>query len=101
MEARYRIVTGSVTMAAADTEYEIAIPQDATEIVARLDDDSAAWRFSATAGEVAGGAGFPLLAGEDLAFDGPITAQTIYVAHDGAGAVVCHTTWSVPFRGRP
>lgn len=99
MGDRHTIVNGTVTLTSADTEYELPIPVDATEIVARLAVAST-WRWSATAGVVAAGAGFPLASGEDLAFDGAIKEQTLYIANDAAGGTL-HYSWCVPYRTRP
>ena len=73
-----------VAMASADTEYSLALPAGATEIGVRLRDTTVTWRWSFTAGQVAGGAGFAMKAGDSLSIQGPIAGATIYFAADSA-----------------
>lgn len=88
---RTTIVNGSLTITSANTEYTLAIPKDATMLKMRLADAAVAWRYSATTGQVAGGAGFPVLAGEKAEVDVRFHEQDLYVAAASAAQTLRYT----------
>lgn len=91
---RKTIVYGTLDLGAvADVEVAWEIPADASEILARLS-TAATWRFATTSGVVAvANGGFPLASNESLSFEGPTKAQTLYLAHDNAGAETLHFSY--------
>lgn len=74
-----------VSMAVANTEYSMVIPDGARDVALKLLNPSTAWRFSPTTGVVAGGGGFQLAAGETLVLTGTRATQTVYFASSSAG----------------
>lgn len=99
-ENRHTIVFGTVTMTTGDTEYSLLVPKDARELAMKLADATKAWRISATTGEVAGGSGYPLAAGESASFVEGLATQTLYFAC-GSASQVLHYSYLIPYRTRP
>jgi len=100
MADRFRSIVYTIDMPIANTEYEVPIPKDSVEILMRLDNPLATWRYSHEQGVVAAGGGFPLDADERLPIAGPSSEQVIYVASDTAG-VTLHLAYGEPYRTRP
>lgn len=77
---RQKIKTTTLALTALDTEYGLSIPDEAQDLRLVLEDATKAWRYSSTAGEVAGGGGSHVAAGGTVTLSGPFSSQTIYVA---------------------
>lgn len=99
-DQRHTPVFGTVTMTSANTEYSLLVPKDARELAMKLADATKAWRISATTGEVAGGSGYPLVAGEAVSFVEPLREVSLYFAC-GTASQVLHYSYLVPYRTRP
>ena len=74
-----------VAMTLADTQYSVVLPAGAKGVVLKLASTGAAWRLSPDAGEVAGGGGTQLAAGQAALIEGPLAGQTVYFAAAVAG----------------
>lgn len=94
---RRRLVTATLTLTTADTQYSLELPLDSADLKMKLLDATKVWRFSSVAGEVAGGGGFPVAAGERIDVDGCFSLQTVYVSPDD-NAQVLRYTYTMPSR---
>lgn len=89
-------VNTSVTMASDDTQYSYAIARGGKGFSFFLADDTVAWRWSMTAGEVAGSGGTAALAGEKVTIEGPNVGQTFYAAHTAGASQTLVVIGEVP-----
>lgn len=77
--------SAEVVMTLADTEYEWEIPDGTREFSLVLKDDTVAWRFSSTTGQVAvAGGGTPRGAGKSVDFVNGFYTGTVYFASSDA-----------------
>lgn len=70
----------SVAMTQANTEYSHVIPRDTMDLAFRFQDLSVAWRYSWVSGQVAGGGGMQMDAGDAFQPPGPLVGCTLYFA---------------------
>lgn len=81
--------SASVSCPDTDTEVSLSLELGVTQLQIRHSDEAAEWRWSFSAGVVAGGSGMPMRADEvqGLEFDPGLAPQLIYFASDTAGVI--------------
>ena len=84
--AVYKVHDENLVLATPATAFSFLVPEGAKEVLFRLADSTVAWRWSTRESEIDAGRGMTMLQGEAVTWDGPVSKQTIFVAHDGTGS---------------